>query len=185
MPESKKDRLQRQASEKLQARSTTIIPTHRQSIVKRDQSPIVPRRAGTMAPTLSSLGTGQTGPPSASLNRPNRPRAPSRPPPNPPALDQLPPQTGEWMTRFCVEPPDGDSNACCLAVWVPSVLYGKVNWRFVQKWRGESIDDWKASKGCNGPCWAYWAMSLIGIAGWHGLISGNVLLQDCSPPDCI
>jgi Cys-rich protein (TIGR01571 family) len=58
---------------------------------------------------------------------------------------------------------------------MPPAMYGKVNWRLKQRSVGKDVNDWDSKYGCNGPCWAYWALGLIGIGGVYGLITGNFL----------
>lgn len=61
-----------------------------------------------------------------------------------------------WMNQFCKEP--GDCNAVAETIFVPCVLYGKIEWRRARLARGQSADDsaWTAKDGCNGMCWAYY-----------------------------
>lgn len=70
-----------------------------------------------------------------------------------------------WMNQFCIEP--GDCNALAEAIFVPCVLYGKIEWRRARLSKNLSADDsyWRASDGCNGMCWAYYIVSHFGI--WH------------------
>ncbi|CAG8976070.1 hypothetical protein HYALB_00002348 [Hymenoscyphus albidus] len=61
-----------------------------------------------------------------------------------------------WMKQFCVES-SCDATALALAIFVPCVLYGKIEWRKARLSRGQPADDsvWKSKDGCNGMCWAY------------------------------
>lgn len=155
MPSSKKSRLQRQQrSESIQARAATIIPYHRDSIVRPGHT--------EMAPTISSRRNDvdgvQTIPDSNSPSSNQSQDASRRP------SIKLPPQTDEWMTVFCQEPPGGDAGTCCLAFWMPPAQYGKTNWRLNQKASGKDPDDWHSINGCSGPCWAYVAFQIAGFA---------------------
>jgi hypothetical protein len=160
MTNSKRSRLQRQKSESLQARATALIPSHRDSIESPSYVEIAPRavdgKAKGAAPALSSnMTANQNNAESSSTGR-NPSHSESKNP-----CSRLPEQTDDWMTVFCVEPPGGDARACCLGMWVPSALYGKVNWRLNQKAGGKDTDDWHSSDGCNGPCWAYVAFQIV------------------------
>lgn len=166
-------RLQRQTSEKLQqTRSITIIPIHRESTVNTGHNTTVRRPSETVT-------TGQT----TIIRRPSGTMALGRCVPsgngtttnqNRSWHDHLPPQTDQWMAKFCVEPIGGlDCHTCCLGCLFPFALYGKVNWRLKRKSLGEDVFAFKRSHGCNGPCWAYCACSMIGVGGWHGVLSGK------------
>jgi hypothetical protein len=166
-------RLQRQTSEKLQqTRSITIIPIHRESIVNTGHNITVRRPSETVI-------TGQT----TIIRRPSGTMALGRCVPsgngtttnqNRSWHDHLPPQTDQWMAKFCVEPIGGlDCHTCCLGCLFPFALYGKVNWRLKRKSLGEDVFAFKPSHGCNGPCWAYCACSMIGVGCWHGVLSGK------------
>ena len=155
MPKLKRPDHQRQTSERLQARAATIIPVHRESIVGPTHTSTFPGHSGTIILDTDFYRNGSL----------ESRRSSSQ---------QLPPQTDQWMTKFCAEPPGkGDANTCCLGWWVPCALYGKVNWRLNQKSRGEDINDWSSAKGCNSPCWAYWAFGLIPAVGCHGVFNGK------------
>lgn len=67
-----------------------------------------------------------------------------------------------WMAKFCIEPPT-DTGACCLAFWAPYAQYGKTHWRLKQVEDGQDPSNvsWQSKDGCNGPCWAWFAMSLF------------------------
>ncbi|PMD46132.1 hypothetical protein L207DRAFT_628726 [Hyaloscypha variabilis F] len=160
MPEAKKSELQRQASEKLQAKATATIPVHRDSITILRQTSIIPKPPGSMADRAAVPDTS-----SRELEQSGRRRS---------SHQQLPPQIDEWKTQFCVEP-QGDLDTCCLGTWVPCALYGKVNERLRQKAQGDFDTDysWRTSDGCNSACWAYWACACIsGTSLGHGVLSG-------------
>lgn len=77
----------------------------------------------------------------------------------------------EWMAKLYVQPGKaghpGDVGTCCLAWWVPCALYGKTHWRLKQLAddKDPSDDSWKSKYGRNGPCWAFYALSIVYIPG--------------------
>jgi hypothetical protein len=163
MAKFKKAPSQRQTSESLQPRALATTPIHRESIVRSNHTTIGPGPSGTMAQSTAGAAGGQIRASNPLMEKRNIST------------------TRGWRTKFCVEPP-GDAGTCCFGFWVPFALYGKTQWRLRQAAMQEDALDssWKPKYGCNGPCWAYWALGLIGIVGWHGCLSGKLLRQSFS-----
>lgn len=70
-----------------------------------------------------------------------------------------------WMAKFCIAPPGGDVDTCCLAFWVPSAMYGKTHWRLARIAKGQDHQNssWKSKFICNGACWSAQLLSCIGL----------------------
>ncbi|KAE9370304.1 hypothetical protein N431DRAFT_559503 [Stipitochalara longipes BDJ] len=107
MPKSKKSELQRQASEKLQARAAATIPLHRESIVTLGKTSIVPKPPGTMADSTNVLGGSST-----QWDQLDRRRS---------SCQELPPQIGQWKTKLCGAV---DCDTCVAAGWQRSQIRG-------------------------------------------------------------
>ena len=160
---SKRSALQRQASEKMQARAAATIPIHRESLVNlRNSISIAPNTSGTMANATNVHVRPEAGPSDRGKSGPCK-------------TNHVLPPVDPWETKFCVEPP-GDVATCMLGTLVPCALYGKVNWRLDRMAMEEEAtsDDWRSNEGCNGPCMGYYASSLVCGCGFgYGLLSGR------------
>jgi hypothetical protein len=143
MARIKKSPHQKRTSDRLWARAVTITPVHRESIMKPNPTSTLRAASGSMAGTRASAGA-------VIGNR----KFPKR-------STHLSDDSG-WMTKWCVEP-RGDAAACCMAVSVPSALYGKIDWRLRRVAMGEDASDesWESKNGCNAPCWIYMAFDTL------------------------
>lgn len=139
----------------------TITAVHRDSLAKPRHMAIPPNEQQIFAarpPTVEP--SNRPAAPNLGLTKPTTPTVSSNREPGSTADESY----AGWMNQWGHEPPD-DTETCCLGVWAPCVLYGKTHWRFMRLTKGEDPLDsnWRSKDGCNGCCWAWFGLNVIGL----------------------
>ena len=135
----------------------SVTPVHRGSLIRPTYITIPPRNKNTSKPApISPIPSRHLAARSDRSSRTSEYVAPYA------VTREAGKLTGhkKWTAKLWHEPPN-DAGTCCLGFFLPCVLYSKTQYRMYRVSQGKDALDMSGYKGCSGPCWAYYGLSLI------------------------